>query len=533
MSSPLDYLTAHEPLFRPTRLPSLYSDLSVQKSSNPEGYAANVTAWTSALTRLTLAGQLPPEQNLLILQTGEGLLDALSSAKYGRPSGLGCVLDEGVRAGKVVEVKDFLGAEKSIYSRSWVPSPWAVLRWGLRQAGVSWGSGSYDVDGGRLRTGKLVLVPALEEVWKRLQPGIEGRGQGLTDRVLSRDAFAREISTLLARGESEGTKSVPSISESDLQVLLRYLFRDKSALAYDQTTIKFKSPTSTTPEPITQEDRSIASLKSLIQSLQQQTTSLSTRISNLQLQASTAVENKNKTSALSALRSKKLAEKTLQTRLDTLSQLEDIYAKIEAAVSQVEILAVMESSASTLKSLNKKIGGVERVEDVLDSLREEVGKVDEVSGVLGEVGAVDQKAVLDEGEVDDELEAMEREEREKTRKVEEEATRKRLQELDALEAIRKEQQREKEREHERQDKERQLQSQDFHAEKQADKDQELEDALSSSMEKLRKLDVDDLRREGDAADRVRAGARQGQEQGDPQRQTSDQAQREPVAQEAS
>src|SRR6202012_5185682 len=119
------------------------------------------------------------------------------------------------------------------------------------------------------------------------------------------------------------------------------------------------------------------------------------------------VKNGNKPSALSALRSKKLAEKTLQHRFDTLAQLEEIYTKIESAVSQVEILALMESSAATLKTLNTKIGGVERVEDVLDSLREEVSKVDEVSAVLAEPGAVDQKAILDEADVDDELEAME------------------------------------------------------------------------------------------------------------------------------
>merc|ERR1711939_1163761 len=128
MPSLLDWLVENEPSFRRTRLPSLYSDLTVQRSTNPEGYSANVTAWTSALTRASLAGQLPLEQRL-ILQTSDDLINALASPQYGWPSGLGCVLDDAVRTGKMVDLDDFLTSEKSIYSRSWIPSPWSILRW--------------------------------------------------------------------------------------------------------------------------------------------------------------------------------------------------------------------------------------------------------------------------------------------------------------------------------------------------------------------------------------------------------------------
>jgi charged multivesicular body protein 7 len=146
---------------------------------------------------------------------------------------------------------------------------------------------------------------------------------------------------------------------------------------------------------------------------------------------------------------------------------------------------------------------VERVEDVLESLREEVGKVDEVSGILSEVGAVDQKALLDEGAVDDELEAMEREEREKVRRVEEERTRERLKEMDALAQIQKEQEREKQRAQDHDQREKQLQEGHNLPQNQSEKDQELEDMLSTSTERLRKLDIDDrLQREKDPLNRM-------------------------------
>ncbi|KIX92386.1 uncharacterized protein Z520_11860 [Fonsecaea multimorphosa CBS 102226] len=477
MSPLLDWLLAHEPSFRKTRLPSLYSDLNVQRTSNPEGYTANVDAWSSALIHAAVAGQIPGGEHHLILQTNDELLNALASPTYGKPSGLGSVLDECVRQGKMIDLQDFITSERSIYSRSWIPSPWAVLRWSLQKAGLSWSSG-WELSGSRLKAGKLALVPALEEVWTRLSAAGEGtRSQTMTDRVMTREMFLRDVNSVLNQAGGEMITGPGSLSNQDLEVLLRYLSRDKQVLSYDGSTVKFKPPSSTTaPEPITQEDRSIASLKSLIEDLSQKTTTLSTRIVALQSQASAAVKSGNKPSALSALRSKKLAERALQQRLDTLHQLEEIYTKIETAVDQVEILAVMESSASVLKTLNKRIGGVERVEDVLESLREEVSKVDEVSSVMAE--PVDQKAVLDEEEVDEELAAMEREERERTKKVEEDKTRQKLQELDALEQLRKERERERKPELEMQ--------QGEHAE-----DRESEQALSTSIEKLQRLDIDE------------------------------------------
>ncbi|KAH0847569.1 hypothetical protein FOPE_00798 [Fonsecaea pedrosoi] len=478
-----------------TRLPSLYSDLSLQRTSNPEGHTANVTAWSSALTRATVAGQIPHGQHHLILQTSDELLNALASPTYGRPSGLGSVVDECVRQGKMIDLQDFLGSEKSIYSRGWIPSPWAILRWGLQKAGMSWSSGSFDVSGGRLKAGNLALVPALEEVWKRLSAAREKdtKAQTLTDRVMTRETFLKDVNDVLNQaGEMTG-----SLSSQDLEVLLRYLSRDKQVLSYDGSTVKFKPPSSTAiPEPITQEDRSIASLKSLIEDVHQKSATLSARITVLQDQASTAVKTGNKASALSALRSKKLAERALQQRIDTLHQLEEIYTKIESAVDQVEILAVMESSASVLKTLNKRVGGVERVEDVLESLREEVGKVDEFSTVLAE--PVDSKAVLDEDEVDEEFEAMEREEREKTKKIEEEKTRQKLQELDALEQLRREREKESQKERERQ---KQEQGDDLEIKQQDHaQDKESEAALlSSSIEKMQRLELDE--RTGDDTQR--------------------------------
>ena len=138
--------------------------------------------------------------------------------------------------------------------------------------------------------------------------------------------------------------------------------------------------------------------------------------------------------ALSALRSKKLAETALTARSNTLAQLEEVFDSIRQASNQVQLVQVMGASTKVLKSLNKRTGGVERVEDVVEELREEMTKVDEVGQIIGEVGKVNTAA--EEDEVEDELEALEREEKEKE-KAKEEAkrvaeTRRRLAEIDKV-----------------------------------------------------------------------------------------------------
>jgi charged multivesicular body protein 7 len=167
-----------------------------------------------------------------------------------------------------------------------------------------------------------------------------------------------------------------------------------------------------------------------------QCTTLSTRITTLTARASSSVKAGNRVSALSALRSKKLAEKNLEQRSDTLHKLEEVYTRIEQAVDQVEIVKVMDASAEVLRSLNKKVGGVESVENVIERLQEEMGKVDEVGKLLEE--PLNAGAVVDEGEIDDELEALEQEERREREVKEAEVTRRRLQELEKLEAAEKE-----------------------------------------------------------------------------------------------
>jgi len=131
------------------------------------------------------------------------------------------------------------------------------------------------------------------------------------------------------------------------------------------------------------------------------------------------VSAKQRSSALTVLRSKKLVTETLDKRRASVLQLEEILAKIDQAHDNLAMVRVMEASASVLRNLNRDIGGMERVEGITEGLRVEMDKVEDVTAVIGEVG----DAVI-EGEVDAELEELERMEREKKEKEEAEDRRK-------------------------------------------------------------------------------------------------------------
>ncbi|KKY21125.1 putative snf7 family protein [Phaeomoniella chlamydospora] len=437
MSALLNWILEHENNFRKARLPSLYSDFSVQKVTNPDGFAANVAAWQTALSHALKAGAIEStngSNDVLVLQTNENLIRELENPQFGRPLGLSLVLDDAVQKGIMIPIQDFKNSQTSIYSTRWIPSPWQVFNWGLRQIGFG-----HAYSGQKLQVGSLVIIANVEDIAAKVLSEMQKRSSGLTDRVMAVESFKEDLTKILG---------LRSVSTTDLSVLLKYLQRDKAAISYDDKvnpsfqgiimsdideplqTIKFKAPSSTKPEPLTTQDATIASLKLLISNLSIQCAALSDKVTSLSSTARQAVKNGNRVSAQQALRSRKLAESTFSQRSATLHQLEEVYSNIEQAVDQVEVISVMEASASTLKGLNKQIGGVERVEDIIEDLRVEMGKVDEIGHVINE--PLTDQAVIDEDELDNELEAMEKEQKDQERNQEEareaEAMKERLEE---------------------------------------------------------------------------------------------------------
>ncbi|KAK7926463.1 Snf7-domain-containing protein [Apiospora marii] len=451
MSELLDYLVQNEKDFRKfvpscpihlgiaalanitnlsrARLPALYSDFTPLRTINPDGFNANLSAWKHGLSSALLAGHAPsrsPQRSYFILELDDNLLRSLETKQFGQPLALGTVLAEAVATNEMMPLQTFTKRPDSVYYKSWSSLGWGAMTWSLRTAGVLGQPGA----DGKMPKGKFVVLANLETGAKLFDSQARSRTSRF-ERTFSKPHFRRAFEDLLGEGKP--------MSEADFEVLLTFLSRDKAMLATDGATVKIRHADGTTADAvITQEDTAIASLKELIEDLNKQTEVLNKRIDELNRNAQEAVVKKNRVSALAALKSKKLAESNLATRYATLSQLEEVAARVEQAADNVQLVKVMQTSTTALKSLNSQVGGADKVDAVFDQLREQMGEVDEVGNIISEAGPT-----IDEAEVDDEFEAMLAEERKKEEEAERlktearqekeaEETRRRLAELEKL-----------------------------------------------------------------------------------------------------
>ncbi|QYT04114.1 hypothetical protein H0G86_011045 [Trichoderma simmonsii] len=419
-----DYLVQNDPNFRKARLPALYSDFRSQKTLNPDGYQANVSAWLLALARLASDGLLSRQgskSSALVFDLDESLRRSLDSKQFGQPLALGTVINEALAQKDLIPLQSFLQSNQSIYQQSWSQVPWNVMGWALRQLGVTDPSRGED----KIPKGNYVVMKNVETASRELGERIAEKAPRY-DRVFTKGQFQELFTSVLAMEQR--------LSNTDTDVLLKFLSRDKDMIEYDGHTVRIRG--SGEARGITEEDSSIASIKELASNLEHQIDLLNGRIDELDQEARNAVLRKNRVAALAALKSKKRAESSLATRYATLHQLEEVASKLQQASDQVQLVKVMESSANALESLNTQIGSADKVENTMDRLRDQMSATDEITAILAEPTGM----VVDEEEIDEELEAMEREqkkeEEEKERSKEEakEAS-KAMKDLDELPSV--------------------------------------------------------------------------------------------------
>ncbi|KAH7398267.1 Snf7-domain-containing protein [Pyrenochaeta sp. MPI-SDFR-AT-0127] len=424
MSELLEFVLQHEEAFKNQyRLASLFADFRQQLDTNPEGYHANIAAWTKALTDAARAGVIPKQgttHDLLNIRAADELARALQHPQYGKPTCLPAVFHEAVQKKEMIPLKDFLNSKESIYKTSWIPSPWQVLQWSLRQVGVLGQPRSPE----KLDVGNFVVVKnvevAADEILKKMKDHTS-----TADRVLSRTDFLKRFSTTL--------NPTAPLTTSDLNILLVFLARDKQAISYNAQTIKFKPEHEAVPLPVTEEDAAIANLRDTLANINAQIPPLMEKIAAADAAAREAVAAKQMVRAKAALRSKKLAENALAQRSDVALQLEAVYTDLQQAADQVEIVEAMRAGAAALKGLNEKVGGAEGVQGVVDAVNEQMATTEEITNIINETSQP-----LDEAEIDDEFEALEKAEKEKEEQAEAQKTAARLAVLEEAEKKRKE-----------------------------------------------------------------------------------------------
>ncbi|KAK3046419.1 Vacuolar protein sorting-associated protein 20 [Extremus antarcticus] len=120
--------------------------------------------------------------------------------------------------------------------------------------------------------------------------------------------------------------------------------------------------------------------------------------------AKECLRNGNKQKALLALRRKKYQESLLTKTDQQLAQLEALTSDVEFALVQKDVVFGLQQGTAVLKQIHKEMGGLEKVELIMGESEEAQAYQKEINEMLG--GKMSNQ---DEDEVEDELEAMERE----------------------------------------------------------------------------------------------------------------------------
>lgn len=90
---------------------------------------------------------------------------------------------------------------------------------------------------------------------------------------------------------------------------------------------------------------------------------------------------------------------------------------VEQAASDAQIIKTLEGGATALEKLNKEIGGIEKVEKIMDRVRDGMEESEEVGKVIAELGS----SRVDEVEIEEEFDELlkaEEEEQQKKREME-------------------------------------------------------------------------------------------------------------------
>jgi len=390
MSPLTDYILKNEEAFQSSRVFSLYADQQV--ALNPDGYHFNVSAWIKALSDATRAGIIRSQgasHDLLHLRCSKELLDELEHPQYGTPACLPAVFKEALQHKEMMTLNHFLYSKTSIYSTSWLPSPWKIMQWTLRKTGVL--SPEPDI-ATKLPTEDFVIIKSVEHAASQILKSMK-ESTSTTDRVLSKADFMKRFAHVL--------NPSCALTAQDLEILLVHLSRDKQAIHYNASTIKFKLEHENRPQPITQEDEALVKLHDALASVNAQIEPLVEKITLADAAAREAVAAKNMTRAKAALRSKKQAEQALEHHTNLTIQLEGTIHNLRTAADQVGIVEAMRVGANAMKSLNAKMGGAEGVQGVVDEINEQMALTDEISSMIGE------NTHADDLDIDDEFEALE------------------------------------------------------------------------------------------------------------------------------
>ncbi|QKX56156.1 uncharacterized protein TRUGW13939_03256 [Talaromyces rugulosus] len=154
---------------------------------------------------------------------------------------------------------------------------------------------------------------------------------------------------------------------------------------------------------ISGQDRAILDLKIQRDKLHQYQKRIAVLTDRETAVAKQCLARNDRTRALLALRRKKYQESLLAKTDSQLAQLEQLVSQVEFALVQKDIMYGLQQGTQVLQAINKEMGGLAAVEKLMGENEEARAYQEEVSQMLA-----GQMSNEDEDEVEDELEALQR-----------------------------------------------------------------------------------------------------------------------------
>ncbi|KAG4302630.1 hypothetical protein PCK1_001214 [Pneumocystis canis] len=373
--------------FSVTRLPSLYSDFSLLKNSNPEGFKANVSAWKYALQEAVWTGKITWSDDYLVIHCDNKLLVSLYTSKYGTPLGLMETMEDALKNGEWMLLNYFFKKKKSLYTYPFFFVS-HIFIWGLQKIGL------LGQKHRRLNESCVILQH------------VECAANALLALVQDRTMYTEHIYTFDALITSFSDKVLHPrvLSKLDMKIIVHYLsfYRKEISTNENYQVIKLRSTTHNFALAVNETDMLVSKLKTLRDQLRQLTETLSQNVKQVNDTIKTAVKMKNKALALFHLRSRKNSESTLNKRLQALEQIEEILCKIDEAAIQMDILNSMKGGANVLESLMKAMGGIKTIEDIMEKAKMLSCDLKDIGKVLNEINLSD----ISDIQIEEEFEAL-------------------------------------------------------------------------------------------------------------------------------
>lgn len=447
--------------FTESRMNSLYADFRKIEDSNPEGFAANISAWKTAL--ISVLGSCEEFPDCTLIDAKPDLVSFFDTALHGTPLALDTVFDELVKQKSLIPQSVFFNPNRYPlnYNPTWwtwmKPRPTALAAWAFEKAGLydsTWKSAPRNgKDVGNLKKEKYVAVLAVDVVAKALLNAIEkdikstsimglvktassttgvsaeepsnellvmGTPSGYTRSVFTKNAFYsmyNRVKIPPKTGPYNQSSTTPrdiELSELDLDVLLVYLSKDKHKLSIKNNIIKVQLSAENEKEisPISEKDEAVANMKSTIEEIVKRVNALSTHVDSCDKKARTALSSKSsnrQSIAKYAIKSRRLAQEAQDSALKLLSNLEKTLLSIDTATNNMQVMGALETGVDILRSLNKEIGGAEKITELVDELGDEMADTEDIEKRLGSLAV----SKVSEEDLDEELEAMLKQEQKK------------------------------------------------------------------------------------------------------------------------